>query len=57
MNTVFTLKTVLAVVETVCLCLAVYYGISGIKTKKYTRAGIFFLCYLVLNLLRNFSII
>lgn len=53
MDTIFLLKSAEAVLETVFLCMAIYYVMSGIKTKKYDKAILFGALYLVLNLIRN----
>lgn len=55
MNVIFLLKSVMAVAETVFLCIAIYYAISGVKTKKFEKAIIFGALYLVLNLIRNLT--
>lgn len=55
MDAIFLLKSAEAVLETVFLCIAIYYIIRGIKTKNYGNALIFFALYLVLNLIRNLS--
>ena len=42
-----------AILETICLCMAIYCVIRGIKTKDYGHTGIFFAGYLLLNFLRQ----
>ncbi len=55
MDVLFLLKGVMAVAETIFLCIAIYYAISGVKTKKFDKAILFGALYLVLNLIRNFA--
>lgn len=53
MDAIFLLKSLEMVLETVFLCLAIYYIMKGIKTKEYNHAKIFGGVYLLLNLIRN----
>ena len=55
MDVLFLLKGAMAVAETIFLCIAIYYAISGVKTKKFDKAILFGALYLVLNLIRNLS--
>ena len=48
------LEYIAAILETICLCMAIYYFIRGIKTKSYGHTGKFFAGYLLLNFLRRF---
>ena len=53
MDIIFFLKSLEAVLEIIFLCLAIYYFVSGIKTKKYGKASTYFSLYLILNIIRR----
>ena len=55
MDVMFLLNAAKAVLETIFLCIAVYYAIRGIRTKEFHKATIFIALYLVLNLTRNLT--
>lgn len=55
MDVVFLLKAAKAVLETIFLCMAVYYAIRGVKIKEFNKAVLFGALYLVLNLTRNLT--
>jgi len=51
----FFLQALEAILETVFLCLAIYYLICGIKTKNYRKAIVCFGVYLILNFIRRIA--
>lgn len=53
MDIIFFLKSLEAVLEIIFLCLAIYYFVRGIKTKKYGKASTYFSLYLILNIIRR----
>ena len=55
MDIIFFVKALEAVLEVVFLCLAIYYFVRGIKTKKYGKASTYFLFYLILNVIRKIT--
>ena len=52
MDILFLLKSLVAILEVVFLCLAIFYFLRGIKTKDFQKATCFFCPYLILNLIR-----
>ena len=52
MDILFLLKSLVAILEVVFLCLALFYFLRGIRTKDFQKATCFFCPYLILNLIR-----
>ena len=55
MDVKFLIEAGLAILETVFLCITIYYAIVGLKTKNFGKTGRYFFLYLALNLVRRFA--
>ena len=53
MDILFLLEAFIVLLETIFLCAAIYFTIKGIKTKVWGKAGLFFLLYLIVNIVRR----